>query len=393
MKIADLNSERLAGLALSRWFAFVITASLLKTGVAVWDFYALYPELMDTKSATRSPFGTNMVPNLIAQYYSNFGVIGKVTWWINQVLLLILVIYQLIKVSLNKGYQLQLGVLVCAVLLSTGLSPMIWREIGRYDSFVLLGALIAFQAKTNKGVVAGGLLASVSAPEQVLLSALLYWVTSRNCDLLKPYNPHATKYLGSAIFGFLTVYTWFGFHGELRFSRVGGIIVHITEGESPFPMGELQGGFFLTVIQRIIFLSSSGYSAVWSVFGSIVLFLVWAGLADTERIKTVKLSIFLVPAPIIMGTLFGMDLTRDAVSLAAPTLIATTLGLTSLLEGKRKTNPLVTDNLIAILIIGVSLLPMNYIFWNENELSWRFMLEHAVLLIRGEFSGLDYSLR
>lgn len=372
------------------WTALVVVASILRNGLAGWDFYRLYPFLIDEWDRPHDPFYANILNNLLAKAVDAFGRepfgLGWMTIQFGVTVCALATLLILLRRNLSSPAQFLVAL---ALVLSTGWAAVLWREIGRYDAWSLIGVSLVVLGARRYLVVVGAATMALASPEQSLAAAILLLGFSI-FPVGRALWRRGLTLLGVSLTVLMVVYFWFLLAGNGDTTRIGGILSHLVNGSQSTPSGSSDSTFTADLLSRMETLVETGYLHVWSVFGALVIALALMLLARTRSRFAPAMTLYVVVAPLLVGTAFGLDMTRDAVLVGAPLLLSLSLwiakGFSSAVE------PQNVRQVSTVVLVVLILLPSGY-FFHGFEDAWRFSWEHLQLGLRGELSGLDYRLR
>ena len=151
---------------------FLIAWSLLRTGVALWNWFLLSPQLLTDWSQPANAFQSNLLFNAFGTLWLHvFGAPTDFPWMATQVMIAVVSV-TVITWIVHRRTAASTDYLATAVLLSSGIAAVLWREIGRYDFIFLVAIAVGFLVRRPAWMWAGLAVAALSAPEQAALAGI-----------------------------------------------------------------------------------------------------------------------------------------------------------------------------------------------------------------------------
>jgi hypothetical protein len=304
------------------WISLLVIASFLRSGFVIWNWFELSPMLITEWSSPGNAFQSNVLFNALGTLW--FEAVGEPSgplWLAFQILLTICGLVAIV-VLVYRNTSSQIGYLGAAIVLSTGISAVLWREIGRYDVFFLVAVTIAILSGKRWLWLASFVIAAVSAPEQAILAALTLLALTFT-PLFRTWRVKAQWFLGIAIAAALAVQVWFTTMGDPFTTRIG-VSFQFLRGEElrvPSRFDTTQAPVQL-VIEKFYQGFANGPGLLWSYLGAICLLLILILMNLPRRRNMLWLLIAVIVFPLFTTVFFGEDPTRDLTIVTAPALIA-----------------------------------------------------------------------
>lgn len=343
---------------------------ILKSGIAWWNWFALYPSLITTPIEPVDPFSANILSLLIAKFFLTFQISPYgAAWLIFNLIVTLLTLYYVVRQVYRLTWNHHTFPLYLSVFISLASSQLFFRELGRYDIFTLLGMSLFLFEKKFKTQFGGIALASVSSPEQTLVASLLFF----SLTSIKRYKELRRKSLISMSISFTTIaviYFWFYSYDSLSKTRIFGFLSNNVLNQELDPIAS--GNQKTDVYSQILFGAVHLPLFIFGTLGIAIYFLI----RDINLIPNTKDKISLVfiafIAPYIIALTFGSDLTRDYAVLSY--LVIQTIFIKECREEKQ--NSLVKMYLQhkVSLTLAIICFPTIYIFWNKIERPWSFFI-------------------
>ncbi len=340
----------------------LILISFLRTGFVLWNWFYLSPNLLDQWSNPDNAFQSNVVFNAIGTGWLHvLGSPNGPLWLITQVVLAIVGI-SVIAVLVYRKTHLSSGYLATALVLSSGIAAVLWREIGRYDVIFLVAIAIALLTNRSWVIWASLAVAAVSAPEQAMLSGIALLALT----LTHTFRQWRTRALGLtalAIAAAAAVQVWFVVAGDPYATRLGLSFKFLSGHQISAPSRfDAKQGAAASILQKFYEGLANGPSLIWSYLGAALLVFVVILLAQRRLIAAVWILLAVIGFPLFTTLFFGEDPTRDLVIVGAPMIILiSVVGAALAAEGFKRLPGSSTTWLVWSAAL-VTLLPMLYFF-------------------------------
>lgn len=340
----------------------LILASFLRCGFVLWNWFSLSPKLLTEWTAPENAFQSNVVFNAFGWVWlQTIGRPDGPLWLITQVLLTIGGL-ALMSWLILRTTRAQSGYLVVALLLTTGIATVMWREIGRYDVFFLVPITIGFLARRTWVAFVALAVAALSAPEQALLASL----TVLGLSLLPGFTEwrrSAAWFLGFAIAAAALVQVWFTVTGHPYSTRIGVSVAALTGQPLRVPSRfDLSQSPVQLQIEKFYEGLSNGPGLIWSYLGAATLVLVLVALTLRSWRPMLWLMIVVIGFPLFTTLFFGEDPTRDLAIVAAPAVLLMCVVGGRLIGALTAALPGGSGAWSAWLVLALTLLPTLYFF-------------------------------
>jgi hypothetical protein len=364
-----LVRDRLAGFPVwlsARRTATVLTVliiiSFLRSGFVIWNWFSLSPMLITDWARPRNAFQSNAVFNAFGWLWAQLiGTPEGPLWLTTQVLLTVAGIAVISWLVLRSTRQ-ESAYLAVALLLTTGIATVLWREIGRYDVFFLVPMAAGFLANRRWVWVASLAIAAFSAPEQALLAAITVLALTL-VPGFSEWRGRAMWFTSFAITAVVAVQVWFSVTGHPFSSRVGASLALILGRPLEVPSRfDLSQNRTQLVIEKFYTGLANGPGLLWSYLGATLLILVLIGLTLRSWTWIIWLFAAVIAFPLLTTLFFGEDPTRDLAIVAAPAVILLCVVGARLIALLTSVLPGGAIAWSAWLVVIVTLLPTLYFF-------------------------------
>lgn len=369
-----------------------VLASLAKSGLVVWNWFELSPFLLTDWAGPASAFQANVLLNAVATAWHGLGLDPtSFLWQLSQVGVTVLVFLVLCALVLRRTDP-DARWLALALILSSGIAAVLWREVGRYDAYFVLGVALALLAASSWMSWIGVGVAALASPEQALSAGILLLLLS--ClPMFRSWRNAAWRLAGAGLLVVAAVQMWFELLGNPGKTRIGVLLDHFTgQPIAAASAYDTSQGFFQFTLEKAMVSLSAGPGLIWSVFGSVMLLMVLVLLIQGSWWQGLALLAIVIVIPIVAGFTFGEDRTRDIALIVSPVIIALVLtGCGHLLVLMRKLPGEVQTwtTWIALLVI---LIPSTYFYLSAEE-PWRWTKELLISINNGVPMVNDGSLR
>jgi hypothetical protein len=370
----------------------LIGVSLIRNGIVVWNWFELSPFLLSDWDSPASAFQSNVLLNALATFWQAVGLDPTSFAWQMFQVALTLATFMGLTVLVIRRTSPQRSYLPLALVLSSGVSAVLWREIGRYDTLYVLGMATAVLATRQWLVWLGVFVAAASSPEQALTAGFLLL----GLGLIREFGLWrvvAVRIISGSVLVLLAVQVWFFVAGSPEKTRIGTLIEHFlgieVEAASAYDTSQ---SFTQFTIEKAMISLSAGPALIWSYLGATLLLLIMFLLVQRSWLRSLYLMGVVIAAPIIIGFTFGEDRTRDIALICVPMVIA--LAMTGSQYVTRMLTGISGDKLIwlAWLAIVVTIIPATY-FYLDAEEPWRWTKELLISINNGVPMVNDGSLR
>ena len=370
----------------------LIVVSLFRNGIVVWNWFELSPFLLTNWDTPASAFQSNVLLNALATSWQALGLNPTSFAWQMFQVALTLATFVGLAVLVIRRTSLQGSYLPLALVLSSGVAAVLWREIGRYDTLYVLGMATAVLATRQWLVWLGVLVAAASSPEQALTAGFLLL----GLGLIREFAAWrvvAIRIISGSVLVLLAVQGWFFVAGSPEKTRIGTLVEHFLgieiEAASAYDTSQ---SFTQFTIEKAMISLSAGPALVWSYLGATSLLLILFLLVQRSWARSLYLVGVVIAAPIVIGFTFGEDRTRDIALICVPMIIA--LAMTGSQYVTRMLTSVSGDTLIwlAWLAIVVTVVPATY-FYLDAEEPWRWTKELLISINNGVPMVNDGSLR
>lgn len=372
--------------------AVLLAVSLLKSGFVVWNWFELSPQLLSNWQSPDNSFQANVLFNAFGTAWASLGFdTTSIVWLLLQVAItiasLVLVCVLVLRRTRGESHYLAL-----AAILSSGIAAVMWREIGRYDAFFIVGVAIALLGLRTWVSWLGAAIAALTSPEQLLVAAVLLLLVAL-VPVFAEWRAVGVRLLLSAVAVLVIVQAWFTIAGDPYKTRIGILLPFISgekiEGATAYDPSQ---GFVRFTIEKAMVTLQAGPSLVWSYLGVTALLLVLCLLLVRTWWIALYLLVLIVAAPLVVSTLFGEDRTRDLVMICAPVILAIAV------LGSRTFARLVVDlpggavRWLTWAAVIVTLIPLGYYYLDAEE-SFHWLKELLISINNGVPFPQDGSLR
>ncbi len=351
------------------WLAVVVllAASLLKSGFVVWNWFELSPQLLTGWDSPDNSFQSNVLFNAFGTAWAAAGLdTTSMVWLVTQVVITVAGLV-VVSVLILRRTRVDSGYLALAAVLASGIAAVMWREIGRYDTFFLVCVAIAVLGARTWVSWVGAVAAALTSPEQLLVAGgilLLLAFTSA----FHEWRPVAVRLLVSAVAVLVAVQVWFSLAGDAYKTRIGILLPFISgeriEAATAYDPNQ---GFVRFTIEKAMVAASAGPSLIWSYLGVTALLLVLCLVLQRSWVTVVYTLAVIIAVPLVVATMFGEDRTRDLVMICAPAILAIAI------LGCRTVGRLVRDlpggpaPWLGWAAVIVTLIPLTYFYLDAEE--------------------------
>ena len=365
------------GYALARQPAWLIVlmfmaASLIRSGIVLWNWFYLSPQLIDTWDAPQNAFQSNVLFNAMGTLWAL--VIGPpegALWLSAQLILSIASLFLIGWLVLQRTWP-DIGPLGLALIFASGVSAVIWREVGRYD-FIFICAIFFALITRNRWMRLGALaIAAISAPEQALLAALT-WTLIALLPQFREWLRSGLDFLGLAVLTSIGVQIWFQVAGTGLATRFG-LMAQLVQGDlksapSRFDPGQ---GFVNVIIQKFYEGLAPGPALIWSYLGAMTFVLLLLVIAQPSLKSALWLLGSVIAFPLATTLFFGEDPTRDLVIVGVPALVILLLKAGPMIRQLVEALPGIPIVWLTWSAVVVTLLPTVYFFFT-SEIAYNFI--------------------
>lgn len=366
----------------------LVLASVIRSGIALWNWFYLSPRLIDSWGSPENPFQSNILFNALGTLWANaIGQPEGLAWLIFQTVLSAATLCLIGWLVLLRTRD-TIGPLGVALILASGVSAVIWREIGRYD-FIFFGAIFtALLSRRTWLRVVALTVAALSAPEQALLASLT-WLLVGVLPGYRKWLKSGLLFLAMAVTGTIAVQVWFNLLGEGLATRLG-LMAQLVQGDlatapSRFDPGQ---GFVKLIIQKFYEGLAPGPALLWSYMGAMTFVLVLLVLVQPRLVGAIGLVFAVVLFPLGTTLFFGEDPTRDLVIVGVPALIILLLEAAPLIQRSIARLPGKPMMWLTWTAIMVTLLPTVYYFFT-SEVAYNFVTHMLISWNNG--TPIDWS--
>ncbi len=360
----------------------LVLVSILRSGVAIWNWFSLSPRLLTDWSEPTNPFQSNVLFNALGTLWQSFGGAPNDGYWLGLQFLVFAAAFSLLTLLVLQQTFSSTRYLTLALVLSTGLAAVLSREIGRYDQFFIVGIALAVLAKRPWLYISGAVIAALTAPEQLLAGSILFALLTLISTFGK-WRARAVWLLAASLVSTLGVQIWFSVAGNGSATRLG-ILGSFLAGDDVTPPSRYdwaQGPARL-FIERFYDNLSGGYLLIWSYLGVATFALILVVLSQKRPSQIVGTVILLLVAPLVCTTIAGDDPSRDTVLVAAPMLLVLCVVGASLTTGLLQRHVKDIPRSLDLLAVAVSLLPLVYVF-QRFEFPFNFLKLIVISLNNG----------
>ena len=372
--------------------AVLIVASLIRSGIVVWNWFELSPFLLTDWDGPASAFQSNVLLNAVATGWAGLGLDpASFAWQLVQILATIAVFALLCWLVLRRTQETS-GYLALALILSSGIAAVLWREIGRYDALYVAGIAIAVLAIRPVWSWVGVATAVLSSPEQAIVAAVLLIMLAL-LPMFRSWLGVGLRLFVGAILALSAIQLWFALAGDPYKTRIGVLLQHMLgqpiEAASAY---DTKQGFVQFTLEKAMVSLSAGTALVWSILGLTALVVLLFLFTQKNWWQAAYLIVVTTLIPVVVSFVFGEDRTRDSALVSAAVIVAlavTGSGLIAKLVAKLPGNPQVWLMWLAII---ATLIPMTYFYLYAEE-PWRWTKELVISLNNGVPFVNDGSLR
>lgn len=345
----------------------LVTASLLKSGFVVWNWFELSPMLLTNWGAPDNSFQANILFNALGTAWAAVGLdTTSMPWLLSQVVLVMAVIVTM-SVLLLRRTRAESDYLALAVVLSSGIAAVLWREIGRYDSLFILGIAVATLVARPWLSWLGAAIAALASPEQLLVAAVILLMIAITPPF-REWRPLAVRLLVASVVVLVAVQVWFAVAGDPYKTRIGILLPFISgeriEGATAYDPSQ---GFVRFTIEKAMVTLQAGPSLVWSYLGAATLVLVLCLLLMRTWWTAAYVVLVLTAVPLAVSTLFGEDRTRDLVMICAPAILAIVIVGSRTIGQLARRLPGGATPWLAWAAVLVTLIPLTYFYLDAEE--------------------------
>jgi hypothetical protein len=340
----------------------LVVISFLRTGFVLWNWFFLSPNLLTQWGNPDNPFQSNLIFNAFGTGWLHvFGSPEGPLWLLAQVGLAILGI-SLIAVLVHRRTKDKSGYLATALVLSSGIAAVLWREIGRYDVIFLVAIAFALLARARWIVWLSLAVAAVSAPEQAMLAGIALLALTF-APTFRAWRNRALGLTGLAIAATVAVQIWFTAAGDPYATRLGLMFRLVSGSDISAPSRfDAKQGAAAAIFQKFYEGLANGPSLIWSYLGASVLLLLATLLIQQSIRAAIWVLLVVICFPLFTTLIFGEDPTRDLVIVGAPMiLLICVVGSSLAADGFRRLPGLPSTWLVWAATL-VSLVPMLYFF-------------------------------
>ena len=291
-------------------------------------------------------------------------------------------VFALIAVLAIRNAGIVSSYLPLAVILSSGLAAVLWREVGRYDAFFLAGVFLALLAQRVWLVWLGVVIAATSSPEQLLVASVLLLLLTV-LPIFRDWRAVALRFLAGSVAVLIAVQIWFTLEGNPFKTRIG-ILFPFASGE---PIEAATGydtkqGFIKFTIEKAMVTLSAGPALIWSYLGVATLLLVVVIVVQRSWVKSIYLLAVIIVIPVITSFVVGEDRTRDLVLICAPMIIALIVAGTDMVSELVESLPGNPRTWLIWLSVLVTLIPLTYFYMHAEE-PFRYLKELIIAVNNG----------
>ncbi|MDO8307754.1 MAG: hypothetical protein Q7V58_05265 [Actinomycetota bacterium] len=345
----------------------LIAASLLKSGFVVWNWFELSPMLLTNWGAPDNSFQANILFNALGTAWAAVGFdTTSMPWLLSQVVLVVAVIVTL-SVLLLRRTRTESDYLALAVVLSSGIAAVLWREIGRYDSLFILGIAVATLVARQWLSWLGAVVAALASPEQLLVAAVILLMVAITPPF-REWRPLAVRLLVASVAVLVAIQVWFAVAGDPYKTRIGILLPFISgekiDGATAYDPSQ---GFVRFTIEKAMVTLQAGPSLVWSYLGASVLVLVLCLLLVRTWWIAAYVVLVVTAVPLTVSTLFGEDRTRDLVMICAPAILAIAIVGSRTIGQLARRLPGGATPWLAWAAVIVTLIPLTYFYLDAEE--------------------------
>jgi len=370
----------------------LIVVSLIRNGLVVWNWFELSPFLLSDWDSPASAFQSNVLLNALATSWQALGLDPTSFAWQMFQVALTLTTFIGLAVLVIRRTSLQGSYLPLALVLSSGVAAVLWREIGRYDTLYVLGMACAVLATRQWLIWLGILIAAGSSPEQALTAGLLL-VGLAFLREFAEWRLVAVRILAGSVVVLVAIQAWFFLAGSPEKTRIGTLVEHILgveiEAASAYDTSQ---SFTQFTLEKAMISLSAGPGLIWSYLGATSLLLILFFMVQRSWVRALYLVAVVLAAPVAIGFTFGEDRTRDIALVSVPIILA--LAMTGSQYVTQLLSRLPGDKLIWLtwLAIAVTVIPATY-FYLDAEEPWRWTKELLISINNGVPMVNDGSLR
>ena len=372
--------------------AVLILASMVKSGFVVWNWFELSPKLLTEWSTPANAFQSNLLFNAFGTAWASAGLdTTSLIWQLVQIVITVAV-FALIAVLAMRHSAIGSSYLPLAVILSSGLAAVLWREIGRYDAFFLAGVFIAVLAGRTWLVWLGVVIAATSSPEQLLVASIFLVLLSA-LPIFRDWRGIGLRLLAGSVAVLIAVQIWFTVQGDPLKTRIG-ILFPFASGK---PIEAATGydtkqGFIKFTLEKAMVTLSAGPALVWSYLGVATLLLVLVIVVQRSWLKSIYLLAVVIVIPIITSFVVGEDRTRDLALICAPMIIVLIVVGTGMVGELVEGLPGNPRTWLIWLSVLVTLIPLTYFYMYAEE-PFRYLKELIIAVNNGVPLDQDGSAR
>jgi hypothetical protein len=362
--------------------ATLMAVSLLKSGFVVWNWFELSPQLLTNWDSPNNSFQSNVLFNAFGTAWKGVGLdTTSMFWLLTQVMISIAVIV-LLSVLVLRRTRVDSRYLALAVVLSSGIAAVAWREIGRYDAFFIAGVAIAVLAERRWVSWLGAFIAALTSPEQLLISGALLLLLAF-APTFRGWRAIAIRLITVSAIVIVVVQVWFTLGGHPAKTRIGILVPFISghpiEGATAYDTGQ---GFIAFTLEKAMVAMSAGPALVWSYLGATALLLVIALVSQRSWQIAAYLLLVVIVLPLVITTLVGEDRTRDLALVCAPMIIVIIVYGSRMAGELSKSLPGGADVWLAWGAVVVTLIPLTY-FYLQAEESFHWAKELLIAVNNG----------
>jgi hypothetical protein len=344
------------------WLLALILASLLRSGFVIWNWFELSPLLITDWSSPGNAFQSNVLFNAFGTLWAES--IGEPTdslWLISQIVLTVAGLTW-ITYLVYRHTSADVGYLGAALVLSTGISAVLWREIGRYDVFFLVAVTIAVLTASRRIWIPALMVAAVSAPEQSILASLSLLALTL-IPRFQAWRQKAIWFIGLAVTAAVAVQIWFTLAGDAFTTRIG-VSFQFLRGEEitvPSRFDVTQSPIQL-IVEKFYQGFSNGPGLIWSYLGALSLVLILVIFVLPKKWHMLFLISSVIIFPLFTTIFFGEDPTRDLTIVAAPMLIVLVVAGSKIFAQLLEKTPAWSVVWLVWGAVAITILPTLYFF-------------------------------
>ncbi len=359
--------------------AVLIAASLLKCGFVVWNWFELSPQLLTGWDTPDNSFQANVLFNAFGTAWSGVGLDPTgMAWLVIQVVISVAVLAT-VSVLVWRRTRQESQYLAVAVVLASGIAAVLWREMGRYDAFYILGIAIAVLASRSWLSWVGAAVAALTSPEQALIAGGLLLLVALT-PTFREWRTIALRLLVASIAMLVLVQVWFTVAGDPYKTRIGILLPFISgekiEGATAYDPSQ---GFIRFTIEKAMVTLQAGPSLVWSYLGVTAILLLICLLLVRSWWVALYIAAVVIVVPLVVSTVFGEDRTRDLVMICAPVILVIAVVGSGVIARLVQDLPGGATVWLTWIAVIVTMIPLTYFYlYAEEPFHWAKELLIAV---------------